>query len=74
MNREDAYEGQHVRVVNDPSECDIAPRAGQEGSIIQIWDHPSYKWYDWATVQFPDEAVNHVLFEDLEPVKESNYE
>lgn len=68
MDRNDAREGQRVRVKSEAKEH----YADQEGVILQIWPHPAYKWYDWALVDFPevDDNCDYILFEDLDPVEE----
>ena len=67
MDREDAFEGQRVRIKPDAKEH----YAGQEGTIIQIWPHPAYQWYDWALVDVSPEDCVYVLFEDLEPTDDT---
>lgn len=71
MKREDAFEGQKVRVTALPDDTYDGHYAGQQGTIIQIWPDPEYKWYEWATVDFTsiDECA-HILFENLEPLEE----
>lgn len=66
MRREDAHEGQRVRVKIVSHEA----RAGQEGVVIQIWPHDGYKWYEWATVEFADGDTAHIEYEHLDAVSE----
>jgi len=68
MQREFAYEGMKVRIVNRSGEQ--TGYDGQTGTIIQIWPIPEYKWYAWATVEHGEDNqyCTHILYDDLEGI------